>query len=209
MTKAKAYYEAYLVLQCLSKKEYSLIPKKLLDEITTNMEKDNSIKVDPNIPLEKQKLNEKTYDILDRVITAIERQYGKDAIDHPEDVVVVEEKPPEEPAVEEIEIDDFTAPTPKIDYSKENDPKKLKDENIRLKSIIESLKAENEKVGKAKSLVIDYQELVTKKDAEIAKLKEDVEKLQKDNEDLYNSIQRTPKLFRRIFFKDNIKMLKG
>ena len=84
MTKPKAYYPAYLVLQCLSKEEYSLIPKDLLDEIKNKMEVDETIKVDSTIPLEKQKIDEKAYDILDRVIRAIERQYGSDAIDNPE-----------------------------------------------------------------------------------------------------------------------------
>ena len=103
MTKAKAYYQAFLVLKCLSKEEYSLIPKRLLDEITSKMEQDPNITVDSTIPLEEQKIDEKAYDILDRVIKAIERAYGSDAIDNPEKYATSVGM--EEPALTDIEID--------------------------------------------------------------------------------------------------------
>ncbi len=215
MTKPKAYYEAYLVLQCLSEVEYKLIPKDLLDEITTRMEVDESIKVDPTIPLEKQKLSEKTYDILDKVISAIEKAYGKDAIDHPEDVVIKDKNDDNHRnklKVEEIDLD-LDEPKPKPNtYSNPNvktmPDAKLREENIRLQSIIDSLKVENQKVGKAKELVMDYKELVDKKEKEIIKLKEEVTKLQTDNAELYGQIQKFPKIIRKIFIKDDIKMLK-
>ena len=202
MTKPHAYYEAYLVLQCLSKTEYNLIPKSLLDEITSKMEKDDSIKIDPSIPLEKQKLSEKTYGILDKVINAIEKEYGKDAIDHPENVTVKEDIKKDA----DIEID-----LSNNDFKPQADPKsssKLQEENFKLQGIIETLKKENEKVGKAKELVLDYKGLVEKKDMEIEKLKEQVTKLQGDNADLYNQIQQVPRIFRKIFIKDDVKLLK-
>ena len=205
MTKPQAYYEAYLVLQCLSKVEYNLIPQSLLDEITSKMEKDDSIKVDPTIPLEKQKLSDKTYDILDKVISAIEKAYGKDAIDHPENVKV-EEKKPNKP--EEIDLDFDIKDTKKTSYSGNMSESKLKEENIRLQSIIESLKVESAKVGQAKELVLDYKELVEKKETEINKLKEEVTKLQGDNADLIDQINKFPKLLRKIFIKDDVKLLK-
>lgn len=209
MTKSKAYYEAYLVLQCLSEVEYNLIPKDLLNEITTKMEKDDSIVVDPSIPLEKQKLNDKTYDILDKVITAIENAYGKDAIDHPEDVVVKEEpKSKNRPMVEEIDLDLDVKPDIKPSKYNSMPDSRLREENIRLQSIIATLRAENAKVGKAKDLVLDYKGLVEKQEKEISKLKEEVTKLQTDNAELYGQIQKVPKLFRKIFIKDDIKMLK-
>ena len=210
MTKSKAYYEAYLVLQCLSQVEYNLIPKDLLNEIESKMEVDESIKIDPNVPLEKQKLGDKTYDILDRVISAIENAYGKDAIDHPEDVVVEEPKAKNKPEVEEIDLDfdiDTKPSIPNNNY-KSMPEARLKEENIRLQSIIETLKIENQKVGKAKELVLDYKDLVDKKEKEIVKLKEEVTKLQTDNAELYGQIQKFPKFIRKIFIKDNIKLLK-
>ena len=210
MTKAKSYYEAYLVLQCLSEVEYNLIPKDLLYEITSRMEKDDSIKIDPSIPLEKQKLSEKTYDILDRVINAIEKAYGKDAIDHPEDVVVEKKDDTRrnKVTVEEIDLDYDAPQKPSYDYSRDVPDSKLKEENIRLKNIIESLKQENAKVGMAKDLVIDYKNLVKKQELEISKLKEQVTKLQGDNADLNEQIQKFPKIIRRIFIKDDVKLLK-
>lgn len=205
MTKSKAYYEAYLVLQCLSDVEYKLIPKELLDEITSKMEKDESIAVDPNIPLENQKLSDKTYDILDKVISSIEKAYGKDAIDHPEDVDVTKNN-----KVEEIDLSDVKPIDKAYNYNtyKGSSESNLKEENIKLKNIIESLKVENQKVDQAKDLVLNYKELVEKKDVEINKLKEEITKLQGDNADLYSKIQKVPKLFRRVFFKDTVKLLK-
>ncbi len=209
MTKSKSYYEAYLVLQCLSEVEYNLIPKDLLNEITTKMEVDESIKVDPNIPLEKQKLSEKTYDILDKVISAIEKAYGKDAIDHPEDVVVEKKDVTKnnKPQVEQIDLDFDSMIPPPSNYGKSIPEAKLREENIRLQSIIDSLKIENQKVDKAKELVLDYQGLLDKKDKEIVKLKEEVTKLQTDNAELYGQIQKFPRILRRIFIKDNVKLL--
>ena len=213
MTKSKAYYEAYLVLQCLSEVEYNLIPKDLLNEITTKMEVDDSIQVDPSVPLEKQKLSDKTYDILDKVINAIEKAYGKDAIDHPEDVVVEdksEDNRRNKITVEEIDLD-LLESKPNTNTSNRGmaaSDANLREENIRLQSIIDTLKIENQKVGKAKELVMDYKELVDKQEKEISKLKEEVTKLQIDNAELYGQIQKFPKLIRRIFIKDNTKLLK-
>ena len=210
MTKSKAYYEAYLVLQCLSEVEYNLIPKDLLDEITSKMEKDDSIKIDSNIPLEKQQLSDKTYDILDKVITAIEKSYGKDAIDHPENVVT-EEKPNKKnkPMIEEIDLDLDIKPINKNQERYNGLPdSRLREENIKLQSIIATLKAENVKVGKAKDLVMDYQGLVEKQEKEITKLKEEITKLQNNNSELYEQIQKFPKIIRKIFIKDDLKLLK-
>jgi len=207
MTKPKAYYQAYLVIKCLSKEEYSLIPKSLLNEIISKMEKDESIYVDPNIPLEKQKIDEKTYDILDKVITAIERNYGKDAIDNPTKYAKLDSNP-----VEEIDISDiFTEPVKK-EEKKENrnqdrNVKDLENENIRLKGIIKALEEENKKIEKAKEIFEDYKTLISSKDQKIKILNEEVDTLKKNNQELYEDLNKVPKLVRKIFVKDDIKRL--
>lgn len=207
MTKPKAYYQAYLVIKCLSKEEYSLIPKSLLNEITSKMEKDESIYVDPNIPLEKQKIDEKTYDILDKVITAIERNYGKDAIDNPTKYAKLDSNP-----VEEIDISDiFTEPVKK-EEKKENrnqdrNVKDLENENIRLKGIIKALEEENKKIEKAKEIFEDYKTLISSKDQKIKILNEELDTLKKNNQELYEDLNKVPKLVRKIFVKDDIKRL--
>lgn len=213
MTKPKAYYQAYLVLDCLSKEEYSLIPKSLLDEITSKMEKDDSIKVDKTIPLEKQKIDEKTYDILDRVIRAIEKAYGKDAIDNPEkyakiDEIEVDIEPPKKENVKPQNNNNFAKPND----NRQNDNsrkilRELEDENIRLKGIISALEEENKKIDKAKELFIDYKEVVSKKDSKIQELNEEINELKKANSELHSQIESLPKLVRKIFIKDDVKML--
>ena len=53
MTKEKAYYQAYLILEKLPKEEYELIPEKILDEIKSKMEYEaiksyeQAIKIEP------------------------------------------------------------------------------------------------------------------------------------------------------------------
>lgn len=213
MTKPKAYYQAYLVLDCLSKEEYSLIPKSLLDEITSKMEKDDSIKVDKTIPLEKQKIDEKTYDILDRVIRSIEKAYGKDAIDNPEkyakiDEIEVDIEPPKKENVKPQNNNNFAKPND--NRQNDNSRKKLReleDENIRLKGIISALEEENKKIDKAKELFIDYKEVVSKKDSKIQELNEEINELKKANSELHSQIESLPKLIRKIFIKDDVKML--
>ncbi len=212
MTKAKAYYQAYLVLDCLSKEEYSLIPKELLEEIKLKMEPDPDIKVDSSIALEKQKIDEKTYDILDRVIKAIERAYGSDAIDNPEkyatDTQKQEKKEKQQP-IEEIDLGievEEKKPNIKAEKAPEN-AKDLKEENLKLHNIIKALEEENKKISEAKTLYYDYKEVVAKKDERIRALKQENDALKRNNEELIETIQKVPKLVRKIFIKDYQKML--
>ena len=74
-------------------------------------------------------------------------------------------------------------------------------ENIRLKNLVEMLKKENSKILKAKDLISDYKDALKQKEDEI-------EKLKKNNQDLYNCIQGLPKIIKKLFIKDlNIKLL--
>ncbi len=73
--------------------------------------------------------------------------------------------------------------------------------NIRLKKLVQTLKNENSKIPKAKELISEYKEVLKQKDKEI-------ENLKKNNQDLYNGIQRLPKIIRKIFLKDlELKLL--
>lgn len=63
------------------------------------------------------------------------------------------------------------------------------------------LKKENSKILKAKDLISDYKDALKQKEDEI-------EKLKKNNQDLYNCIQGLPKIIKKLFIKDlNIKLL--
>ena len=220
MTKAKAYYQAYLVLECLSKEEYSLIPKDLLQEIESKMERDPEIVVDSNVPLEEQKIDEKAYDVLDRVIKAIEKAYGKDAIDNPQKYATVDgevdkkevnvSNKPGVVSVEEIEIDDMTKPAqpgPQVNKQSKDNINDLRAENIKLQGIIKALEAENKKIEQAKELFYSYKEIVAQKDEKIRQLSAENEDLKRNNDELHQSIEKVPKLVRKIFLKDAKKLL--
>ena len=63
------------------------------------------------------------------------------------------------------------------------------------------LKKENEKIPKAKELLQDYKDALKQKDSEI-------EKLKSNNQELYEYIEKVPKFIRKIFIRENIKLLK-
>lgn len=84
-----------------------------------------------------------------------------------------------------------------------------KSENLKLKQMIENLKVNSDKVDDAKQLVIDYRQVLTNKDDEIIKLKEQLSSVQKDNEDLISMINKVPSFFRKLFIgKEECKLLK-
>lgn len=172
MTKEKALYQAKLIIDNLSEEEYNLIPKDFISYINENMEYDEKITINPNIPLEEQKIDDKTYDILEEMLNKIDKNAIKN----------IEES-------EEI-----------VEGSKEFED--LKNENMKLKKLAETLQLENSKIAKIKELVRDYKDELSKKSGEI-------EELKAQNEALYNSIKKCPKLIRKIYFKDfESKLLK-
>jgi len=87
------------------------------------------------------------------------------------------------------------------EVKEQNKEFETKIENIKLKNIVESLKKENDKLPKAKVLLEEYKIALKQKDIEIERLKE-------NNQNLYECIQKIPKILRKIFIKDNdIKLL--
>ena len=72
LTKAKALYQVKLILDYLSQEEYNLIPQKTIDYIEDNFEYDENITINPDIPLENQKIDDQTYKILDKIIKQTE-----------------------------------------------------------------------------------------------------------------------------------------
>lgn len=158
LTKEKSLYQVKLILDSLPLEEYEMIPEEIIEEIENNLEYDENIIIDPTIPLQEQDIDDKTYEMLDRIIKKVENSNN----------------------IEEIE--EFE----EID---------LEEENIKLKNIIEALKEENSKIPKAKILLEEYKEVIREKDEEIGRLKI-------NNERLYKSIEKLPKIIRKIFIKD-------
>ena len=151
VTKAKALYQVKLILDYLPEDEYKLIPKEIIDYIENNFEYDENIWVDPSIPLEKQKIDDKTYEILDKIIKKVEDSKNKN---YTSDVASY---------IEEVK------------ESNKNYDAQV--ENIRLKNLIETLKKENSKIPKAKDLIKEYQTELNRQQKEIDKLKKDNEYL--------------------------------
>lgn len=168
MTKEKALYQAKLILDNLPKDEYALLPQEEIQYILENMEYDENITINPDIPLEAQDIDDTTVSILEKILNKVDKT--------------------------KISI--------QTKVEAEDDINIIKLENIRLAKLLEDAKKENDKIPKIRELVEDYKKALKAKDGEIANLKQ-------QNEQLYSSIKNTPKLFRKIFFKQfEQKMLK-
>lgn len=68
LTKEKAMYQTWLIIEGLSAKERNMISKDLLQHIKSTMEYDENIKIDFSIPLEEQNLDSQTWEMLYRII---------------------------------------------------------------------------------------------------------------------------------------------
>lgn len=72
LSKEKAIYQVKLILSYLSKEEYEMLPKDIIDYIEENYEYDEEIKIDSNIPLENQNIDQKSYELLEEIIKKVE-----------------------------------------------------------------------------------------------------------------------------------------
>ena len=178
LSKAKALYQVKLILDYLPEEEYKLIPKETIEYIENNFEYDENFSINPNIPLEKQKIDDKAYEILDKIVKATEVTKNENKL---------HDKAKMNAYIQEVK------------ESNQNYNDRI--EKIRLKNLVEMLKKENSKILKAKDLISDYKDALKQKEDEI-------EKLKKNNQDLYNCIQGLPKIIKKLFIKDlNIKLL--
>ena len=170
LTKEKILYQVKLILDYLPEEEYKLISKDTVDYIESNYEYDENIKIDPNIPLDKQDIDEGTYQYLEKIIKQTEEMKNHN---------------------ENTELQNNTP---------DNDIQNVKKENIKLKEIIDSLKIENQKIPKVKELVEQYKYELEKKNKQVSLL-------QKNNQYLLEALHKIPRFIRKIFIKENIKML--
>lgn len=67
LSNRKMLYQVKLILDYLPKEEYRLIPQDMINYIENNYEYDENIKINPNIPLEKQSIDDKTYEMLNKI----------------------------------------------------------------------------------------------------------------------------------------------
>lgn len=166
LTNEQALYQTKLILDCLPKSEYNLIPKETIKHIKENMKIDKNITIDKNKELEKQNLDDKTIIFLNEILTQVD--FVKELIEN-----------------------------------KKDEKEELKTENIRLHELNEMLKKENTKIPQAKSLILEYKNLISLKEKELLEVKE-------LNYDLNENINKIPKFIKKIFIKKgDIKYLEG
>ena len=146
LTKSKSLYQVKLIIDCLPKDEYKLIPQETIDYLEKNLEYDEKIVIHPDIPLEDQNIDDKAYDMLEKIMKQVEENKKKSI------------KQQTEEYVKNIR-----------GSNKEFD---MKIENIELKKIIKKLEEENSKLPKAKKLVEEYQKVLKQKYNQIKELKE-------------------------------------
>lgn len=72
MTRNQALYQVKLILDYMPDEDYEKIPKETIEYIYENMEEDENIKVNPDVPLEDQNIDEKAYDFLEKIIKQVE-----------------------------------------------------------------------------------------------------------------------------------------
>lgn len=146
LTKTKALYQVKLVLDYLPQEEYDLIPKKTIDYILENMEYDESIIINPDIPLENQNIDDKSYRYLKEIISQVETG----------------------------QTNNLKAETEKntINANKSDINEGIKAENIRLQNLVEILQKENAKIPKVKDLFQKYKDELEKKSEKIKTLED-------------------------------------
>lgn len=147
LTKGGILYQVKLILDYLPDEEYQLIPQDTIDFIENNFEYDENITINPDIPLEEQNIDDKTYEMLDKILKSAENNKANDIYQYIENV------------------------------KKQNKEFGEKIENIKLKNIVEMLKKENEKIPKAKELLEEYKMALQQKEREIERLKENNQNL--------------------------------
>lgn len=158
MTKNKALYEVYLIINELPEEEYNLIPQEQIDYIKENMEVIEDYDFDPTEDLGKQNVSVEAYEYLEKILKNIE--------------VATADSQDEE----------------------------VQDEVGYLRDLVERLKKENEVIPASQKLIKKYEEVVAVKQKEIDDLKI-------QNETLKSQIDKLPKLVKKLFIKDEVKML--
>ena len=146
LSKAKAMYQVKLILDYLPDEEYKLIPQETIDYIEDNFEYDENFTINPSIPLENQKIDDKACELLDKIVKSV----GSAKL-------LVKTK-------KTSESDEYVQKVKETNTDIER-------ENIRLNNLVKKKKKENSKIPKAKDLLEEYKIALKQRDEEIENLK--------------------------------------
>lgn len=127
LIKENMLYQVKLIIDCLPDDEYMRISQDTINYIEDNYEYNENIKIDANIPLEKQNLDRGTIRFLEKIILEIDDNKKNENDKLFEDVL-----------------------------NKDFDFKDIKIENVKLKELVDVFKKENLKIPKIKDLVNEY-----------------------------------------------------
>lgn len=213
MTKEKAMYQTWLVIEKLPEEERKLIPQDIIEEIEDTMEHDETIVIDSTIPMEKQKLDDKTWNMLEKIIKRIEKAGHKiekenisDSEKYVEDVKKENEKFSQgDKNFNQSEINEYVQ-----NVKIENNANQIMLENIKLTRQVGELQNQVAKVDEAKVLISDYNSALIEMKKENERLKSENNKIKENCEALINTINRLPKVIKSIFIKEEkVKLLLG
>lgn len=147
LTKEKSLYQVKLILDNLPLEEYEMIPEEVIDEIENNLEYDENIIIDPTIPLQEQDIDDKTYEMLDRIIKKVENFKNIEEIEESEEINLEEENIKLKNIIEALKEENSKIPKAKMlleeykEVIKEKDVEiaKLKESNSELYECIKKI----------------------------------------------------------------------
>ena len=158
-----------------------------------SLTRNETITIDTSKSLQNQRIDDKTYEILETVLKAVDKNRINSLVD-------VENQNKEKVTQESMQgyVENC---------QKENELFHAQVEMVKLKGIITSLRNENTKIDEAKELMLKYQDVMKAKDEEIKQLKNKVENLERENVELVWLFKRIPSFLRKIFMKVDIKLM--
>ena len=147
LTKEKSLYQVKLILDNLPLEEYEMIPEEVIEEIENNLEYDENIIIDPTIPLQEQDIDNKTYEMLDRIIKKVENFKNIEEIEESEEINLEEENIKLKNIIEALKEENSKIPKAKMlleeykEVIKEKDVEiaKLKESNSELYECIKKM----------------------------------------------------------------------
>lgn len=156
LSNEKAMYQAYLIIENLPENEKKLISSEEIEKLKNNMDIDESIKINPEIDLKKQNIDEKTFKILNCIFKKSENTLENIIKNNNDNKTFIQIKSLKELLMENYilieRLDSFKV--------KNQNLKEYKDTLISFKKLFEGLKKEKESLlEKQQKIIKAYEEI--------------------------------------------------